>query len=40
MDTPYPDGERGATLRRAAASPTGTAGRAPVTRPGRAGEGA
>ncbi|WP_427766451.1 DUF6380 family protein [Streptomyces sp. DSM 41931] len=39
MDTPYPDGKRRATLRRASASLTGTAGRAPVA-PGRSGEGA
>ncbi|CAL9360109.1 DUF6380 family protein [Streptomyces werraensis] len=39
-DTPYPDGKRRATLRRAPASLTETAGRAPVTRPGRSGEGA
>ncbi len=36
MDTPYPDGKRRATLRRAPASLTGTAGRAPVA-PGRSG---
>ncbi|MGA5418575.1 DUF6380 family protein [Streptomyces pseudogriseolus] len=43
MDAPYPEHpeeKRRATLRRAAASLTETAGRAPVTRPGRAGEGA
>ncbi|MEU0912604.1 DUF6380 family protein [Streptomyces althioticus] len=40
MDTPHQDGKRRATLRRAPASLTETAGRAPVARPGRAGEGA
>ncbi|WP_350328550.1 DUF6380 family protein [Actinospica acidiphila] len=39
MDTPYPDGKRRATLRRAPASLTETTGRAPVA-PGRSGEGA
>ncbi|MGA5290950.1 DUF6380 family protein [Streptomyces pseudogriseolus] len=43
MDAPYPvhpDEKRRATLRRAAASLTETAGRALLARPGRAGEGA
>ncbi|CAL9283636.1 DUF6380 family protein [Streptomyces sp. R02] len=43
MDARYPehpDEKRRATLRRAAASLTETAGRALLARPGRAGEGA